>query len=159
MTTADDAPLVPVVDLSGPADDVAAQIGEACEQVGFFQIVNHGIADAIVEGGWAASRAFFEEPDDVRSSVRMPHAGYPYGYQGFAVETLSSSLDGAAPAPPDRKHTFSLGPIGAAGYEPTDPDEMWVRSPNLWRHRRPGSGSRSRRTTSRWLPSPPICSA
>ncbi|MEO6491331.1 MAG: 2-oxoglutarate and iron-dependent oxygenase domain-containing protein [Ilumatobacteraceae bacterium] len=133
MTGQAKGPLVPVIDLAGSADDVASAIGDACERVGFFQIVNHGVSDAIVDGGWAATRTFFEEPDTVRASVQMPHAGYPYGYQSFAIETLSSSLDNATPAPPDRKHTYSFGPIAATvGDEPSDPDEVWVRSPNLW---------------------------
>ena len=124
--------MVPVVDLSGPADTVADEIGDACERVGFFQIVDHGVSDTIVDGCWSATRAFFETPDEVRRSVAMPYAGYPYGYQGIAAETLASSLDGSEPSPPDRKHTFSFGPLGSPGYEPTDPDEAWVRSPNLW---------------------------
>jgi isopenicillin N synthase-like dioxygenase len=122
--------LVPVVDLSGDRPAVAAQIGAACEHVGFFQVVNHGVSHATVDDAWRVTREFFEQPLVVRNAVAMPHRGHPYGYQGFAIETLASSLGDVTP--PDRKHTFSFGPITPPAHTPTDPDEIWVRSPNLW---------------------------
>ncbi len=128
--------MVPVIDLSLRRQSVAAQIGDACERVGFFQVVGHGVDDLVCERGWQATRAFFDEAPQLRATVAMPHAGYPYGYQGFAVETLASSL--GAVTPPDRKHTFSIGPITPADPVPTDPDEVWVRSPNLWPAAPPG---------------------
>ena len=44
-TPMSDGPLVPVIDLGQPRHLLAAQIGAACEQVGFFQIVGHGVGD------------------------------------------------------------------------------------------------------------------
>ncbi len=123
-------PLVPVIDLGADRAVIAAQIGAACEHVGFFQVVDHGVPNTVVDEAWRVKREFFEAPDDVRQSVAMPHSGHPYGYQGFAVETLASSLGDVTP--PDRKHTYSFGPIKEPDHVPTDPDEIWVRSPNLW---------------------------
>ncbi|MCU1391962.1 MAG: putative oxidoreductase [Ilumatobacteraceae bacterium] len=128
--------LVPVVDLAADPAVVAAQIGEACARIGFFQIVHHGVADDIVDAGWASTRAFFDEPLDIRQSVAVPHAGYPYGYIGFEVEALASSLGDVTP--PDRKHTYSFGPLDAPAVTPSDPDEIWVRSPNRWPSARAG---------------------
>lgn len=126
---------VPVIDLGGDPDGVADQIGWACEHIGFFQIVGHGVSEGVVEAAWSATRAFFDEPVEVREAVAVPHAGYPYGYIGFEVESLAASLgdrSAGQAAPPDRKHTYSFGPIEPPFAEPTDPDEVWVRSPSRW---------------------------
>jgi len=121
---------IPVIDLGDDTHRVAAEIGRACAEVGFFQIVNHGVAAATVDAAWAATRGFFDAPDDVRAAVAVPYAGYPYGYLGLATETLASSL--GADTPPDRKHSFSFGPIDPPPTTPTDPDELWIRSPSQW---------------------------
>jgi isopenicillin N synthase-like dioxygenase len=40
---------VPVIDLAGPGSAVAEHIDHACQTAGFFQIVNHGVDEAIEE--------------------------------------------------------------------------------------------------------------
>jgi isopenicillin N synthase-like dioxygenase len=121
---------IPVIDLRDDPHTIALQIGEACEHVGFFQIIGHSVPDHVIDDAWVMTRAFFDQPEAVRNGVAMPTAGYPYGYQGFAAETLASSIGDVTP--PDRKHTYSLGPLDTPTTAPTDPDEIWVRSPNLW---------------------------
>ena len=133
-----------VVDLESPRHIVAQQLASACETIGFFQVVGHGVPAATVDVLWTVTRAFFDEPDHVRAAVAMPSPGYPYGYQGFAVERLASSLGDETP--PDRKHSYSIGPIHTPPREPTDPDEIWVRSPNLW----PGAPVGFRATVERY---------
>jgi isopenicillin N synthase-like dioxygenase len=54
---------VPVVDLDNPGGDLVAQVGKACERIGFFTIVNHGVPPQVIEGAWAAARAFFDLPE------------------------------------------------------------------------------------------------
>ncbi len=121
---------ITVIDLRGDPHEVASQIGSACERVGFFQIIGHGVPDDVIDDAWVMTQAFFDEPAVVREGVAMPTAGYPYGYQRLAIETLASSLGDFTP--PDRKHTYSFGPIVAPTTAPSDPGEIWVRSPNLW---------------------------
>jgi isopenicillin N synthase-like dioxygenase len=119
---------VPVIDLTVEA--AATQIGWACEHVGFFQIVGHGVPADVIEDTWQSAAQFFDRPLADRMTVAMPHAGYPYGYQGYEVERLASSL--GTETPPDRKHSYSVGPIEAVAHDVTDPDEVWIRSPNQW---------------------------
>lgn len=119
---------VPTVDLGSPG--AADRISEACRHVGFFQIVGHGVPDRIADDAWRLAGDFFDLPAAERMSVAMPSAGYPYGYQAMEVERLASSLGDATP--PDRKHTWSCGPVDPVGHRITDPDEAWVRSPNRW---------------------------
>ena len=121
---------IPVIDLDDDPMRVASAIGRACAEVGFFQIVNHRVPAATIDTAWNATRAFFDAPEAVRAAVAVPYAGYPYGYLGFASETLASSL--GVETPPDRKHSFSFGPIDPPVSAPTDPDELWIRSPSQW---------------------------
>jgi isopenicillin N synthase-like dioxygenase len=120
--------MVPVIDLRGA--DAASEIGAACEHVGFFQIVGHGVDPTVADEAWTAASAFFDQPQPVRDAEGMPRPGYPYGYQGYEVERLASSL--GATTPPDRKHSYSIGPIASVDHEVTDPDEIWIRSANQW---------------------------
>ncbi|MCU1388357.1 MAG: putative oxidoreductase [Ilumatobacteraceae bacterium] len=122
--------LVPVIDLAGEPGVVAEQIGSACEHIGFFQVIHHGVPTSVTDAAWSATRDFFDEPPEVRQAVAVPYSGYPYGYIGFEVESLAASLEHATP--PDRKHTYSFGPIDQPSVTPTDPDEIWVRSPSRW---------------------------
>ena len=62
---------LPIIDMSGSFSDsfdtrlqVAQNIARACEQVGFFYIVNHGIPQELMNDTMAAARAYFEKPLD-----------------------------------------------------------------------------------------------
>ena len=41
---------------------VALQLGEACRNIGFFYVVNHGVPDATVTGALDADKQFFALP-------------------------------------------------------------------------------------------------
>ena len=120
--------VVPIIDLSTPT--AAQRLGDACRDAGFFQIIGHGVDVVVAERAWTMAKAFFDQPDEVRMDVAMPHPGYPYGYQPYAVERLASSAGDTTP--PDRKHTYSIGPIDDVSHSIVDPDEVWIRSPNRW---------------------------
>lgn len=120
--------VVPTIDLSTPT--AAQRLGDACRDAGFFQIIGHGVDVVVAERAWTMAKAFFDQPDEVRMDVAMPHPGYPYGYQAYAVERLASSVGDTTP--PDRKHTYSIGPIDDVSHSIVDPDEVWIRSPNRW---------------------------
>ena len=61
---------VPVIDLGGltgmqdPATiaRVASEIGDACRDWGFFQVVNHGVKQAHIDQVWKAVASFFQLP-------------------------------------------------------------------------------------------------
>ena len=119
---------IPVINLShsGSADSIA----RACEEIGFFGVTGHGVNESVLRASWRTARDLFDLPLDARMRVAMPYAGYPYGYSPLSGETLARSLGDAAP--PDRKHSFAIGPVTKPEHTITDPDEKFAWSPNLW---------------------------
>jgi len=60
---------LPVVDLSSPREGdeasltrIAAGVGAACRDVGFFYAVNHGVDAGLIAEAFAQSRRFFASP-------------------------------------------------------------------------------------------------
>ena len=96
---------VPIIDISALRDpaatgeaklSVAQAIGRACEDIGFFVVQNHGIDDAVISGGWNATRDFFNLPLEHKigplSSLLMTDT-FPYGYSPYGGEVLSKGKD------------------------------------------------------------------
>ena len=107
----------PIIDL-GAADDgvaggsIAGRIDDACRNIGFLAVVNHGVPDEIIEHAWDAARRFFDLPLDQKLELASDDPAYPYGYVGMELEALAASAGGSAPAhaAPDLKETFNLAP-------------------------------------------------
>ncbi len=78
---------VPVIDISGitkdasgaDARDAVQQIATACREWGFFQVVNHGVADTLIESAWRQTRAFFAAPPEVKNAIVRTREN-PWGY-------------------------------------------------------------------------------
>jgi isopenicillin N synthase-like dioxygenase len=77
---------VPVIDLSpalagtpGAVDALAAQVGAACRDWGFFVAVGHGVPEATVARAVEAGRAFFALPPERKAAVRRTEQA-PLGY-------------------------------------------------------------------------------
>ena len=69
---------IPVIDYgpcfageSGALDRLAAELRAACETVGFFYILNHGVPEALVRRAFAASRRFHALPLDEKLALRL----------------------------------------------------------------------------------------
>ncbi len=125
----DDTAAVPVLDLTADPATVARSIDEICTEVGFFQVVGHGVPDGVADRAWRTARDFFDLDIGDRMQVASP-PGHPYGYVPFAGESLGRSLGQAAP--PDLKEAFGCGPVDSSERALADPDEGSVRVPNLW---------------------------
>ena len=126
---------VPQIDLAGARDDAGARaaarlIDAACREIGFFSVTGHGVAGAITDRMWAASRAFFDLPIAEKQRVAMPYDGYPYGYSPLLNEGLAHSLGAASP--PDLKESFNMGPPNRPVAPPTDEDEAFAFAETPW---------------------------
>ncbi|MTD13208.1 isopenicillin N synthase family oxygenase [Nakamurella sp. YIM 132087] len=120
---------VPILDLTSDDETLARALDEVCTEVGFFQIVGHGVDPAVEERLWSTLRAFFDLPDEDKLALR-PEPGEPYGYIPVSAESLAKSLGVATPG--DLKESINLGPMQPPAHELSDPDEASVYQPNRW---------------------------
>lgn len=109
---------VPVIDLGGPAGmadpatitRVAGEIGDACRDWGFFQIVNHGVDAAHLERVWQTVSAFFQLPRTEKRQLYRT-GDNPWGF--FDRELTKNQRD--------KKEIFDIGPEIEAGTVGDDP--------------------------------------
>ncbi len=123
---------VPIIDV-GPLREgseaglarVAAAVGAAAREIGFFSIANHGVPGDLVTEMFSASRAFFGLPIDVKDELTIENSPHYQGYARVELERLDPSKPG------DVKESFNMGPERA----PDDPDIL-ARTPfvgpNRW---------------------------
>lgn len=123
---------LPVIDVAGlgTADAaerrrVAAELGRACREVGFFAIVGHGVAPLLMADAFAASHEFFAQPADFKQALAIGRLGGNRGYVGLGVEALDEH------AAPDHKEALNL--IWTDGGR-TRPANVWPDLPR-WRER------------------------
>ncbi|MDC0033120.1 isopenicillin N synthase family oxygenase [Alphaproteobacteria bacterium] len=113
------ASYLPVIDL-GPSfsgdeaarERVAAEIGTACRDSGFFYISNHRIDPAIVERAFAESNRFFDQHEFLKVLVRKQ--GDTNGYETMEAQRLDNE------SPGDLKESFNFttgGVPGSPGYK------------------------------------------
>lgn len=78
---------VPVIDISAIARNAAGQAAQravneiacACRDWGFFQVVNHGVADDLIHQVWHHARTFFASPAAVKQRI-LRTKDNPWGY-------------------------------------------------------------------------------
>ncbi len=122
---------IPVIDVSALADGdeagtrrVAGEIGAACRDVGFFYVAGHGIGAALMDRAFAASRAFFAQPVEVKKEALYTAAGN----RGY-VPMKGEALDPNRPA--DLKEAFNIGLELPADDRELVAGRMF-RAANLW---------------------------
>ena len=60
---------IPIVDMSLPLADVAFEISQACRQVGFFYVINHGLSSDVIADAMSFSKRFFELPASTKMEL------------------------------------------------------------------------------------------
>ena len=130
---------VPLIDiapfLAGSAEakrKVTAEVGSACEEIGFLIVKGHGVPRDLVEEMYDVSKRFFALPLDEKMRARGLDRSRGYGAVG--EEALSYGLGQAAPA--DVKEGLYEGPMDV-------PDTAYFRGPegaphfvpNVWPER------------------------
>jgi isopenicillin N synthase-like dioxygenase len=123
---------LPIVDLasSGESDEasltrIAADVGAACRDVGFFYVVNHGVEPRLIAEAFAQFHRLFALPLADKRRLAIEKIGGNRGYSGLLHEALDPGRG------PDLKEAFNVG----LELAPEDPELVAgkpFRSLNAW---------------------------
>lgn len=123
--------MLQIVDLGGlsagePAAlaRIAAELGRACRETGFFYVRNHGIPDELLSAIFDASRTFFATPAVEKEALSIKRSPHNRGYVGMATERLD-------PAHADFKEAFNVG-LDLPASDPEVIAGKPFRGVNLW---------------------------
>jgi isopenicillin N synthase-like dioxygenase len=126
-----DRRVLDIIDVSGlsSADPaavkrVAAQLGKACRDTGFFYVTGHGIPDTLLSGVFKTAQSFFAAPLPEKDAISIKRSPHNRGYAGIASESLDQTHA-------DNKEAFNVG----LDLAPTDPEVIAgkpFRGVNLW---------------------------
>lgn len=123
--------VVPTIDLSGRRAEVAAHLDRACRDVGFFEVVGHGIDDDIIDAMRAETTVFFDLPLAIKQQYVPPRPEVNRGYATKGDESLAYSVGVARP--PDLFEAFNIGPDQVDVNDPLIACELdRLFAPNLW---------------------------
>lgn len=133
MTTAS----LPIIDLAGGALDnpsdiarIAAEIGHAARDTGFFYLVNHGISADLIARVFARSAEFFAQEPETKQALAIAKVGNNRGYVGLKTEALDPGKG------EDSKEAFNLGyapDLDPVQSQPVDaiPANAWPETPGF----------------------------
>lgn len=77
----EEIPIIDLADLFGEdRPRVVEEIGRACEEWGFFQVINHGVDANVIERLRAAAQDFFQKPPEERMLLHNDDFGSTVGY-------------------------------------------------------------------------------
>jgi isopenicillin N synthase-like dioxygenase len=125
---------LPVIDVSGLSSSslveraaVAAELGRACREIGFFYVSNHGIPEALCDSVFSAAREFFSLPLETKERCSIKRS--PYKDRGYvAMEDERLNVESGRP---DYKEAFDM----ALELSADDPEVLAgkpYRGGNLW---------------------------
>ena len=106
------ARMIPIIDYGpyfagerGALDRLAGEVARACENVGFFYALNHGVPEETIDRAFAASRWFFALPLEEKLALRLNQNNIGY-------LPLDASVQGASTVHkatrPNRNESFFL---------------------------------------------------
>lgn len=115
--------IVPLIDISALYGDdtaarteLAAELDHACREIGFFQIVGHGVDEEIVRNAYRTAREFFELPLRDKRLVAQPSPETVRGYSAVGEENFAYGQD--LDAPGDLHEKFDTGPVDVPPGDP-----------------------------------------
>lgn len=121
---------IPVVDMQGVREGDAqalARAGEAihnaCTQVGFFYIINHGFPQAVIDDAMEAAQRFFAEPLERKAQVAVNKRHRGFHRRGGATMYQATR--------PDEKEFYGFG-LDLAEDDPSVLAGEALRGPNQW---------------------------
>ena len=129
---------IPVIDLNrfetgDPTEtkQAAQQLDQACREIGFLVITNHGVEASVQQALYDAGHAFFDMELDHKMTIRRPRDDQNRGYIPYGEETLARMHGGDTP--PDYKEVFAIGPYDRPDDDYHSQDRSYPNfAPNLW---------------------------
>src|SRR5471030_895192 len=89
--------LIPVIDFGpyfagepGALDLLAEQLRDACENIGFLYALNHGVPQALIDRGFAASRRFHALPLEEKLKLKLNENNIGYMPMNASVQGAST---------------------------------------------------------------------
>jgi isopenicillin N synthase-like dioxygenase len=130
---------IPMIDFAKNDEALTQEIDQACTEIGFFVLVNHGMPQATIDRMHALAQAFFDLPIEEKLKVARPKPEVNRGFIASGGESLARLNGGGKNAPADYKEVFTIGPIDFPS-EPyyTGPAAYPSFYPNLWPERPEG---------------------
>jgi isopenicillin N synthase-like dioxygenase len=104
---------LPIIDLgawldmnasSGAKQAVVKQIGDACKEIGFFYVTNHGVSLDLCQQLFREGRHFFEQPVEKKNEVSMNNSPQNREVRGYFPLDGELTLN-----KPDRKEGYYFG--------------------------------------------------
>lgn len=134
MTNATTIPSVDLADFLEGSEtarcEIAASVDQTCQTIGFLIIDKHGVPPQTSDDAWSVARGFFDLPLEQKLKCKSNDSGCPRGYFPFAEESLARTR--GVDAPPDRKESFSSGPLtGPVGHQQSA-EFGFFYGPNIW---------------------------
>lgn len=105
-------PQIDLADFDARRTDITDQLWAAATEVGFFQLVNHGIALAEINQAFALAEAFFSLPDAVKAALPLDRGNNA----GWESQTQVRPSTGTA----DRKESYQVTRPHMAALWPTE---------------------------------------
>ena len=126
---------IPIIDIgpylrdeSGAIDLLAKNLRSACEQIGFFYIVNHGIPEDVIEKAFEQNRRFHAQSIEKKRALKLDQ--YNVGYLEINTSTQAHSSVHKA-TKPNQNESFFV----SHDRPPDHPDrikEVPLRGGNYW---------------------------
>jgi isopenicillin N synthase-like dioxygenase len=121
---------LPLIDMSGVREGDQASIRragdairQACSEIGFFYIVNHGVPQAVIDRAMAAAKTFFAYPSETKRQVAVNKRHRGWHALGGALMYEATK--------PDLKEFFSIG-LELPENDPSVLAGEALRGPNQW---------------------------
>ena len=122
---------IPIIDVSPLAqgtqaglDKVAAEIGTACRDIGFFYVANHSVPLDLMKSAFETSAAFFGQDEAVKKRA-LYDAKSNRGYIPMKGESLDPNM------PADLKEAFNIG-LELSVDDPELLAGQMFRASNIW---------------------------